>query len=121
MKNNSHKEIGISAVLIVLALFVLNPFNFWMPTMAHMIMLALLLVVFAVFAIFLYREKPDDERDVLHAMNSGRVAFFVGSALLTLGIVVQSLQGPVDIWLVATLVGMVLSKLLSRIYSDKMQ
>ena len=121
MKNNSLKEISITAVLVVLALFVLNPFDFWMPTMAHMIMLALLLVAFAVFAVFLYREKPGDERDVLHTMNSGRVAFLVGSALLTLGIVVQALQDSVDPWLVATLVGMVLSKLLSRIYSDKKQ
>lgn len=121
MKNNSLKEVGISVLLVVVAFFVLNPFDFWMPTMAHMVMLALLLVVFAVFSIFLYREKPGDERDVLHTLNSGRVAFMVGSTFLTLGIVVQALEDSVDAWLVVTLIGMVVSKLLSRIYSDKKQ
>lgn len=106
-------------VLIVLALFVLNPFDFWMPTMVHMIILVLLLVIFAFFATFLYREKPEDERDSIHRMRADRVAFLVGSALLTLGIILQSLTDSVNGWLVTTLVGMVLSKLVSRIYSDR--
>jgi len=118
MKNNLKIEVVISLVLVVLAVLLLNPFHFWMPNMIHMVMLALTLVVFAFFAIFILREKVQDERDTAHRMLSGRVAFLTGSALLTIGIVVQSLKGTVDVWLVVVLVAMVLSKIVTRIYSD---
>jgi len=108
----------ISFVLVILALLLLNPFHFWMPNMIHMVILAFTLVIFALFAIFVLREKVQDERDAVHRMLSGRVAFLTGSALLTIGIVVQSLQDAVDVWLVIVLVAMVLSKLVTRIYSD---
>ena len=118
MKNNLKVEIGISSVLVVLTVLLLNPFHFWMPNMVHMVMLALTLVIFALFAIFILREKIQDEREVVHRMLSGRVAFLTGGALLTIAIVVQSLQDAVDVWLVIVLVAMVLSKLITRIYSD---
>jgi len=118
MKNNLHIEIVISFVLIVLTILLLNPFNFWMPNMMHMAVLALTLVSFASFAVFVVRENVQDEREIAHRMLSGRVAFLTGSALLTIGIVVQSLQDVVDVWLVVVLVAMVLSKLVTRLYSD---
>jgi len=118
MKNNLKIDIAISLVLVILSVLLLNPFHFWMPNMIHMVMLALTLVIFALFAIFILREKVEDERDLAHRMLSGRVAFLTGSALLTIGIVIQSLHDSVDIWLVIVLVAMVLSKLVTRMYSD---
>ena len=108
----------ISFALVILAVLLLNPFHFWMPNMMHMVMLAFTLVIFALFAVFILREKVQDERDTVHRMLSGRVAFLTGSALLTIGIVVQSLEDAVDVWLVVVLVTMVLSKLVTRMYSD---
>ena len=119
MKNNFQKEVGISTVLIVLAVFLLNPFHFWMPDMTHMLVLALTLVVFGLFAAFVYREKAEDEREVAHRMYAGRASFLFGSGILTIGIIVQSLQKSVDVWLVIALVVMLLSKLLSRMDSDR--
>jgi len=118
MKNNLKIEVVISLVLVILTVLLLNPFHFWMPDMIHMVMLALTLAIFALFAIFILREKVMDERETVHRMLSGRVAFLAGSALLTIGIVVQSLKDAVDVWLVVVLVAMVLSKLITRIYSD---
>lgn len=118
MKNNLKIEVAISFVLVVLTILLLNPMHFWMPNMIHMLMLALTLVMFALFAIFILREKIQDERDSVHRMLSGRAAFLTGSTLLTIGIVVQSLRDSVDVWLVVVLVSMVLSKLVTRIYSD---
>lgn len=86
--------------------------------MMHMLILGITLVIFAIFAIFILREKVQDEREAVHRMLSGRVAFLTGSALLTIAIAVQSLQGVVDVWLVIVLIAMVLSKLITRIYSD---
>ena len=56
--------------------------------MIHIAMLALTLVIFAFYEVFFLREKIQDERDTVHRMLSGRVAFLSGSALLTIGIVV---------------------------------
>lgn len=117
--NNFKIEFVISLVLIVLTVFLLNPFHFWMPTMLHMVVMALTLVIFALFAVFILREKVRDEREVSNRMFSGRVAFLTGSAVLTVGILIQSLKHVVDIWLVIALVVMVLSKLVSGIYSDR--
>ena len=118
MKNNLKIEMTISLTLVILAILLLNPFHFWMPNMVHMMMLAFTLVTIALFAIFILREKVQDERDTVHRMLSGRVAFLMGSILLTIGIVIQSLQDTMDVWLVVVLVAMVLSKLLTRMYSD---
>ena len=118
MKNNLKIEVMISLVLVILTVLLLNPFHFWMPNMVHMVMLAFTLVIFALFAVFVLREKVEDERESVHRMLSGRVAFLTGSALLIVAIAVQSFRDRVDVWLVVVLVAMVLSKLVTRIYSD---
>jgi hypothetical protein len=118
MENNFAKEIAVSSVLIVLAVLLLNPFHFWMPEMMVTALLLLLFIVFALFAAFVLREKAQDEREIAHRMLSGRAAFLVGSALLTLGIIVQSTNHAVDSWLVVTLVAMIVSKIVARIYGD---
>ena len=117
MKNNL-KETIVGAVLLALAVLLLNPFNFWMPDMMVMGMLGVMLAAFALFASFVLREKVGDEREAVHRMLAGRVAFLIGSAFLTLGIVVQATTHEVDKWLVGALVAMVLSKIATRIYTD---
>lgn len=120
MKNNLYTEALISLVLVVLAVLLLDKFHYWMPGMMGMAVLGLTFVVFTTFAIFVLREKAQDERELSHRMLAGRVAFLTGSTILTLGIIAQSLEGGgVDPWLVYALIGMVLSKLISRVYSDK--
>ena len=120
MKNNIYTEIIISLVLVVLAVLLLDKFHYWMPGMTAMAIIGLLFVVFTTFAIFVLREKAQDEREMSHRMVAGRVAFLVGSTILTLGIITQALDGRgVDAWLVLALIGMVLSKLIARIYADK--
>ena len=119
MKNNYIKEVVVGGVLVVLAVLLLNPFHFWMPDMMHVVVCVLILAVFALFAIFMLRENAGDERDALHRMLAGRVAFLTGAALLIFGIVFQELQNDtLDVWLVVALVAMVLSKLATRIYCD---
>ena len=118
MKDNLKIEIVVSLLLVVLTVLVLNPYHFWMPSMMHILVLALTLVALAFFEIFILREKIQDERDTVHRMLSGRAAFLTGSTLLTIAIVVQTLKDEVDVWLVIILVSMVLSKLITRIYSD---
>lgn len=122
MKNNSRNIIGEAIVtigLIVTAILLLNPFHFWMPDMMVVSMLAVILVLFALFASFVLREKAVDERDDQHKALAGRNAFLAGSAILILGITVQGYSHAVDAWLVVALIVMVVTKIGTRIWSDR--
>lgn len=116
MKNNLLQEASISGILIILLVLFLNPFNFWMPTSLLMMMVLVLVLVFALFASFVWRENHRDEREGLHKMMAGRIAFLVGTALLTLGIIIQSFNHNLDSWLVFILSGMIVAKVATLIY-----
>ena len=118
MKNNL-KETVVTVGLITTAILLLNPLHFWMPDMMVMSMLAVILVLFAIFASFILREKSVDERDDQHKALAGRNAFLAGSSTLILGIIVQGYTHQVDEWLVIALLVMVMTKIGTRIWSDR--
>ena len=119
MKNKSSTEISVALALIILAVFVTNPFDFLMPSMVLAVSLVAVLVVFALFASFVLREQTIDERDALHRSLAGRYAFLAGAAVLMLGILYQSREHAVDIWLVLALVLMIVVKIGLRMYADR--
>lgn len=116
MKNSFLQEIVVSLVLIVLLVLFLNPLGFWMPTTLLMTMVLGLVVVFALFASFVWKENHRDEREGLHKMMAGRIAFLVGTTLLVIGIIIQSFGHKLDPWLVFILVGMIVAKVIAFIY-----
>lgn len=117
-----NKNIGVQLIsagaVLVLAVLLLNPFHFWMPGMAQMAMLGCLLVAFAVLSVYLLQEQAHDEREASHRMLAGRVAFFIGSLILVIGIAVESVHGTPNMWLVLALAGMIVGKVGARLYSD---
>lgn len=118
MKNNL-KETLVAAALIVIAIVLLNPFDFWMPNMLMASVLMVTLIIFALFASFILREKSVDEREDQHRSLAGRNAFLVGAGLLTLGIMVQGYAHQVDPWLVMVLIAMIVVKIGTRIWCDR--
>ncbi len=118
MKSNFVQETTVAFILVILLLIILNPFHLWMPDMIHVMVIIGLIAVFALFASFILREQASDEREGVHRMLAGRIGYLTGSAILIIGIVAQVLHNAVDIWLILTLVGMVLAKIGTRIYSD---
>lgn len=118
MKNNI-KESVVTVLLIVIAVLLLNPFDFWMPDMMVMCMLAIALALFGVFASFVLRERSVDEREQQHKSLAGRNAFLAGSGVITLGIVVQGYSHNVDPWLVGALIVMISVKFITRYWSDR--
>jgi hypothetical protein len=118
MKTNYTSEITISIILIILTILLLNPFKFWMPTSIHMVMLVAMVVIFIFFAAFIWKERSADEREQIHKSIAGRWAYLIGSAILVVGIILQTIQHILDPWLVIALVGMVLTKLGSYIYAE---
>ena len=113
------KEILASCVLVGLVVLVLNPFHFWMPMPLQMMILGATIAAFGVVAGFVVRERAKDERDEAHRMRAGRVAFLAGTAVLVVGIIVQSFTHQVDSWLVGTLAVMLVAKMLARGYEDR--
>lgn len=105
--------IAISAIAIIF----LNPGHLAMPETVNSLLILGLIVAFLVFAAFVIREKSSDERETLHVLKAGRFSYLTGVGVLVLGIIVQALEHEVDPWLVLAICAMILSKLLSRIYS----
>jgi len=89
-----------------------------MPQSFEMALPIFLIVAFLVFSSLFWKERSKDERENLHRLNAGRISFMIGSAILTLGIIIQSLAHNVDPWLVITLSSMILAKVASRIHSQ---
>jgi peptidoglycan/LPS O-acetylase OafA/YrhL len=118
MRNNL-KELSVTLLFIIIAILLLNPFNFWMPNMLLMVILALALIIFGVFISFVLREKVLDERDNVHRQLAGRNAFLTGSIVLVVGLMIQGYKHQIDPWLVLALVFMIVAKVATRIWSDK--
>ena len=116
MKEKFSSEISVSILLVVILLTFIMPTKLLMPVSVEMIILLFLILFSLIFFSLVWKEKFADERENLHRLHAGRVSFLVGSSVLVLGIVLQSLKHDVDPWLVYTLVLMVLAKTISRVY-----
>ncbi|OGG63071.1 hypothetical protein A3C21_01320 [Candidatus Kaiserbacteria bacterium RIFCSPHIGHO2_02_FULL_59_21] len=119
MARGSLPEIISATAFAAVAALLLNPFGFWMPTMAHMAMLAAAVAAFGAFAVFVLRERAVDERDAAHRSAAGRTAFLAGSATLLVGIIAEGLQSAIDPWLVVALLAMIVAKVSARVYGDR--
>ena len=116
MKNNFIGEILISLALIGLLVFFINPLDLLMPYALHSFMVPFLVVLFIIFAGFLWKETPGDEREQLHKFIASRFAYFAVIATLILGIVLQSIKGKVDPFLIIGISIGLLAKILGLIY-----
>ena len=114
-------HIGTAVALLGLLTLLSDPFMLWMPAPAQMAVLLGAAVFACVWAGFVMYERTNDERDALHRMNAGRMAYLSGIAVLTLALVVQGFAHDIDPWVSIALGVMVLVKLSSRFYSDKYQ
>lgn len=120
MNTNIIKEVGIVVTLCVLALLLANPMHFWMPKMGAALLTALVVLAVAAFATLYWREQATDEREMQLRARSGRIAFLLGSVVLTLGIVIEFITMEyANPWLLGALVAMVAGKAWANIYSDR--
>ena len=118
MEEDTQNEIVIAVVLIILVLLFLNPFGLWMPDTIVYMMIAGVIVLFALFAGFVWKERVRDEREQLHKMIAGRIAYLAGMGVLVLGIAVQGFTSPhVDPWLLFALSAMILGNFFGLFYS----
>lgn len=91
-----------------------------MPDATAMFVHSLLVVLFGVLAVFVWFENPEDEREQKHIAIGAQAAFIVGGLILVIGIVKQSLiMHDVDPWLFYAFGGMVLAKIIARMWAHR--
>lgn len=117
MANNLFQAF-IGGLIIMLLISLSDPFMVVMPTPMLMPALLLATVLVCVFAGFVLRERTGDERETLHRLAAGRVAYLAGLFVLTIGLIVEGLGHHVDFWLAIGLGTMIIAKLGARVYSD---
>lgn len=107
-----------SIIIVIITVIFFNPTHLTMPQSVQSMLILGLIISFLTFSALVLKEHTTDERESLHRLVSGRISYLVGVGTLTIGIIVQALMHEIDKWLVIALCAMVLSKLLSRIYSQ---
>ena len=117
--NSKVLEWFVSLALVVLLVFLINPFDAWMADMTLMVCLTVVAVLVVVFAAFVLREDASDEREIQHRMYAGRAAYLSGIGILTIALLFQGLRHNIDAWIAIALGGMVLAKLGARWYTDR--
>jgi peptidoglycan/LPS O-acetylase OafA/YrhL len=117
MKNNTIK-IGVALVLVFFLVTLADLVPFWMPKMNEMMLLLIVSVLLLVWASFVMFEQVADEREAVHRMDAGRIAYLSGIGVLTLALIVQGFSHTIDPWISISLCTMVLSKLAARLYFD---
>ncbi len=106
------RELVVGALFGLLLVAFADPFMVRMPTPLFYCVSAVFVALAALFAGLILREQPRDEREQVHIRTAGRVGYMVGTVVLTLGILVESmLDHTVDPWLLAGLGALILGKL----------
>jgi hypothetical protein len=116
--SNKHKKLGseLGVSIAVLAMLALLIHPYWMPMGLIVICIATLAALVFGLGVFVWQENPRDEREYAVVSQAGRTAYLVGAAILTVGVAVQTLQHHIDVWLVLSLAGMVLAKVITNIH-----
>lgn len=111
-------EVATALMLIVLLAAFITPPGLLMPKSTEMFLLVLFALAFFAYLGFIWKERAADEREHAHQLTAGRMSFFVGSSVLTLGIITQALHHNIDPWLIGALGVMLLTKILVRLYTQ---
>lgn len=111
-------EVIIVVILLGISLILFNPTHLLMPDSVSTLLMLALIVTFLLFLGIIWRENAKDERESQHIHKSGRIAYFIGTTIVVIGIIVQATKHNIDPWLLLALAGMVITKLTSRIYQN---
>lgn len=115
MKKSIINDIILTILLIVILCACYFPI---MPGGMSMMIYSLLVLVFGIFAFFIWREKPQDERERSHHAFASRMAFTFGTGVLVVAIVYQGLvMYHVDPWIFSAFIAMIVGKVGGRVWA----
>ena len=105
-----HKELVLAFVAVGLTIVLLSTRNVTMSAPAQTMLIAAFTVAVLVYGAFVFNERPADEREYENSLFADKYAYVVGAGILTLGIIVQTIDHTLDIWLPVALASMVAVK-----------
>ncbi len=101
-----------------IALLAIAPKTFVMPSSLQMLILACVLGLIATFLVLLWREQPGDEREMHNQAIASRSAYIVGSLVLIVALVIQSLRHELDGFIPIALLAMIATKIIVQRSKD---
>lgn len=104
--------------LAIIALLAIAPKTFVMPSSLQMIILAIVLGLIATFLVLLWREQPEDEREMQNQALASRSAYIVGSLVLITALIMQSLKHDLDPAVPIALLAMIATKVIVQRTKD---
>ncbi len=102
----------------VIAFLAVAPSVVVMPSALQMLLLGIVLILISCFLVFLWREQPDDERELQNQALASRRAYLIGSIVLIIALAVQSLNHDVDPTIPAALFAMIATKIIVQRNKD---
>lgn len=104
-------------------LFILLAVLFFYASIAPMAYLACYLIIVAMFLVFIFsivKQKDIDERDKQHRIMAADSGFVAAGLVILVAIAYQTwMSHVVDVWLFATLIAMLATRLIVRVYLEK--
>ncbi len=85
-------------------------------SMNQMITISSFLILYTVGISFVGEMKAEDERDLSHKFTASRAGNIAGTIIISLAILVQLFTKTLDYWLLAGLIGINVTKIVSLIY-----
>ncbi len=116
--NKSILHSVVAVVIGFLLVVIADLVPFWMPMMGELVVLVCVTVLLLVWASFVLSETAVDEREVYLKMQSGRVAYVAGLAVLLVALIMQTINHTIDPWIPVALAVMVLAKQFTRMYLE---
>lgn len=87
-------------------------------SMPQMISVSVFLGIYVVAMSLIGEGKAEDERAMQHRYVSNRLALIAGTIILSAGVLIQLFNHNLDYWLLAGLIGINLTKIITLIYSE---
>ncbi len=104
--------------LTTIALLAIAPKTFVMPSSLQMLILAIVLGLISTYLVLLWREQPDDEREMQNQALASRFAYIVGSLVLIVSLIIQSLKHDLDPAIPIALLAMIATKVIVQRTKD---
>lgn len=105
-------EVYVSALLVLLLLTCVDPFEAFMPPLWDRTVVVLLIALYGLYAGIIYREASRDERERLHIARAERIGFLIGTGMLVMFIAFDAFAVTVEKSLIFVLGAMILAKML---------
>jgi cobalamin synthase len=105
--------------LATISLVAVAPKTIVMPSSLQMVLLAVVIGLISSFLVLLWREQPSDERELQNQAVASRSAYIVGSLVLILALIVQSLRHNLDADVPIALLAMIATKVIVQSHKDR--